>query len=467
MSSIWYPSIVDEIQFPVILFIDGHSSHINLAVSEFCREKNIILYCFPAHSSHILQPLDVTVFGPLKKLWNSAINDFKAKFKTSVTKHCFLQVFDPAWKKCTEKRHSIAGFRATGLVPFNPNNVDYRKLLHSNIKSAATSTLSINQRLGITMTFQAIKGILTSDQVTRFEKRMEEDYNIVDETDGNKLWRIYKTVSLMQKGNASEEVAPFERNGSDNDSQSDSYQVEELQVNEEESNNRQRESTPPADISLNAPQHVPEDITNRMSEEPSTSSSLERKQSYGTFQFSPFKQYLQITDPSVVPSRKTPKRLSKTPCAVSGKDYIANLRQIHSRKEQEIKNKEERKKIREEKRKLKEASNANKQKKQRTQLEETNDDEETSNDEDTIMDLDNSSDEEEIFGENCCGACEGNEEWEDGQKWIGCNTCVRWFHKSCLSKEIELMTAYELESYEFVCNSCHQKSNKKNPLKQK
>ena len=68
IANLFYPSIQDKVSFPVILFVDGHISHMSLPVAEFCRDHGIILYCFPLHASHIIQPLDVTVFGPVKKL---------------------------------------------------------------------------------------------------------------------------------------------------------------------------------------------------------------------------------------------------------------------------------------------------------------------------------------------------------------------------------------------------------------
>ena len=189
----------------MILFIDGHSAHINLAVAEFCRDNQIIIYCFPPHASHILQPLDVAVFGPLKKFWNSAVEEFTSKYRTPITKKNFLQVFDPAWQKCKSKKHGVSGFRATGLVPFNVENVDYRKVLQkagNPIVEAGDPSdfMNFDQKLGVSMAFRAFQDVLSIEQQVCFERRMEEGYNVVDETDGNKLWRVFKILKKMQAG---------------------------------------------------------------------------------------------------------------------------------------------------------------------------------------------------------------------------------------------------------------------------
>jgi len=50
-----------------LLICDGHDSHITGAFVGHCMDNNIILMILPPHSSHMTQPLDVGVFGPLKK----------------------------------------------------------------------------------------------------------------------------------------------------------------------------------------------------------------------------------------------------------------------------------------------------------------------------------------------------------------------------------------------------------------
>ena len=54
---------------PLLLLFDGLKSHVTLELLESTEKNNIILYCLPPHSLHLLQPLDVSVFGPLKPGW--------------------------------------------------------------------------------------------------------------------------------------------------------------------------------------------------------------------------------------------------------------------------------------------------------------------------------------------------------------------------------------------------------------
>lgn len=58
-----------NIPLPVIVFVDGHSSHLTLSLSEFCSVNNIILVSLYPNATHILQPLDVGFFKPLKQNW--------------------------------------------------------------------------------------------------------------------------------------------------------------------------------------------------------------------------------------------------------------------------------------------------------------------------------------------------------------------------------------------------------------
>ena len=116
----------DEVPFPILILKDGLSAHINTAVTDFCCENSIIMYILLPHGSNILQPLDVGVFGTLKKMWDKCVQKYYLKYKMPLAKAQFFPVFDEAWKEHMKSLgNAISGFRATGLVLFNMKNIDF------------------------------------------------------------------------------------------------------------------------------------------------------------------------------------------------------------------------------------------------------------------------------------------------------------------------------------------------------
>ncbi|XP_053387223.1 uncharacterized protein LOC128551009 [Mercenaria mercenaria] len=60
----------------VLVLFDGHKSHCSLGLKEWAKSQKIILFVLPPHCSHILQPLDVSCFGPFEFAWNSACKKY-------------------------------------------------------------------------------------------------------------------------------------------------------------------------------------------------------------------------------------------------------------------------------------------------------------------------------------------------------------------------------------------------------
>jgi hypothetical protein len=50
-----------------LFIVDGYNSHVILEVLHKAMQVGLDLLTLPSHTSHRLQPLDVTVFGPFKK----------------------------------------------------------------------------------------------------------------------------------------------------------------------------------------------------------------------------------------------------------------------------------------------------------------------------------------------------------------------------------------------------------------
>ena len=54
---------------PLLLLVDGHSSHFEPSVIQRAASEGVILFCLPPHTTHLTQPLDKGCFGPLKRHW--------------------------------------------------------------------------------------------------------------------------------------------------------------------------------------------------------------------------------------------------------------------------------------------------------------------------------------------------------------------------------------------------------------
>ena len=54
---------------PVLLLVDGHKAHVTAELIETATANKVLVFCLPAHSSHLLQPLDLSLFEPLKRGW--------------------------------------------------------------------------------------------------------------------------------------------------------------------------------------------------------------------------------------------------------------------------------------------------------------------------------------------------------------------------------------------------------------
>jgi len=103
---------------PLLLVFDGLKAHISLHLIEFAEKNGILLYCLPPHSSHLLQPLDVSVFGPLKVGWKRVASTFTHVSGRPVNFHNFARLFKIAWHTSITSSVIAGGFKRSGIYPF-------------------------------------------------------------------------------------------------------------------------------------------------------------------------------------------------------------------------------------------------------------------------------------------------------------------------------------------------------------
>jgi hypothetical protein len=129
----WLKDVFDRISKPKarngrdyrLLITDGHSSHVNMAFLEWCEEHRIIVAVFPPHSTHRLQPLDVSLFSPLSTFYSQELIKHMATTQglSRLSKRDFWTLFWPAYQAAFTAKNIGSGWKCTGLLPFDPEVV--------------------------------------------------------------------------------------------------------------------------------------------------------------------------------------------------------------------------------------------------------------------------------------------------------------------------------------------------------
>ena len=87
---------------------------------EYAHDNGVVMLSLPPHTSHKLQPLDRSVFKPLKSAFNAACSTWLRNHpgrRISVDK--LGELFNAAYLKAATIENAVSGFRCTGIVPFN------------------------------------------------------------------------------------------------------------------------------------------------------------------------------------------------------------------------------------------------------------------------------------------------------------------------------------------------------------
>jgi hypothetical protein len=117
---------------PRVLIGDGFGTHETLEILQYCFDNNIILCRIPSHTSHKLQPCDVSVFTSLKTAYREQVERLERGCVGTIGKEHFTYLYSPARTKAFTSRNIRAGWSKAGLYPFNPDKVlsDVPKPLH-------------------------------------------------------------------------------------------------------------------------------------------------------------------------------------------------------------------------------------------------------------------------------------------------------------------------------------------------
>lgn len=148
----WFERIflpfIQKLSGEKIVICDNLASHFSPKVIDLCLQNNIIFTTIPPNSTHIMQPLDVAFFKPLKVYWRNILETWRkeTRQKGCIPKEIFPSLLSRLYEKIRDKGKENAkqGFRKTGLHPLNPNEV-LRMLPDINAEDVENDRNILNQ----------------------------------------------------------------------------------------------------------------------------------------------------------------------------------------------------------------------------------------------------------------------------------------------------------------------------------
>ena len=106
----------------------------SLQVIEVARCNDMHLLCLPAHTTHLLQLLDVGGFRSLKSNFSKACKEYLAANPGQViTTNHLAQLLAQAWPHAVTPVNIMSGIKKCGIYPLNPGEISDWQLAPSKV----------------------------------------------------------------------------------------------------------------------------------------------------------------------------------------------------------------------------------------------------------------------------------------------------------------------------------------------
>ena len=157
-----------------LLILDGHGSHLTMDFIDYCDQNKILLAIYPPHSTHTLQPLDVSLFKPLSTAYSNEVSAFMERSQglTSMSKRDFFPLFYRAWQASFKETTILKAFEATGLSPFNPEVILQRFTAPASSSDSESSALSASDWRKIKRVFDQVVADRSDKRVKRLSQAL-------------------------------------------------------------------------------------------------------------------------------------------------------------------------------------------------------------------------------------------------------------------------------------------------------
>ncbi|KAH9632239.1 hypothetical protein HF086_002874 [Spodoptera exigua] len=443
----------NNIPFPVILFVDGHKTHITLEVSELCRILQIHLIALYPNATRILQPADVAAFRPIKAGWKKMLREWyiACNYQENLNKESFAPLLKKVVDSCAKKETLINGFRVTGLYPFEADNVDYSKCLSIKKPENDEPTAIMNTTdAEYVLTYSDFCEIVGESIIHKCHTITSLPQVDIDDNFAAiyKLWQKFKAVleKIMFRQDWNQSL-----HTDDDNLFAESCAVIDLKEPSEESRMILNECT--GELTINNENNENETQNIQVKENEGDSHKkiyplpINPNKTISVVSNIPFSEYLKQKLPDF-PQRQGKRQIERTTFALTSNQYVDKIREKPLKKQEEDAAKEKRKRSREEKKSQKENDVPNKKPKNKTKKTATN----------KII---NSQDESKKLLENkknrcvtCCDYCLN----PITRRVILCSLCNKQFHENCIPLPHRIHIP-EDECDSFLCHNCYKESN--------
>lgn len=124
--------------FPRVIIGDNLASDLSADVTEVCGKNKICMLFSPPNSTHLLQPIDLALYGDMKASWWKVLTKWKqadGKFFTTLPKTLSKDNFSLLESMENEADYAISGFRITAIHP-----IKQHKVLNELTKASVTTS---------------------------------------------------------------------------------------------------------------------------------------------------------------------------------------------------------------------------------------------------------------------------------------------------------------------------------------
>lgn len=196
---------------PLLLLLDGHSSHFNPQFIRTAAKNGVIVFALPPNTTHVAQPLDSICFRALKQAWDEQCDHYMStNIGKVVTVYQFSELFAAAWKMAMTPQNVISSFQHTGVYPVNRAAIEILGKKQSPQKLLPMASLAKNNGISYLPLYSPLASKqctqkpvhldFTNDEFRKFKIRYEENYDVPGDTRYDEWVRAHHS----SEGNLSE-----------------------------------------------------------------------------------------------------------------------------------------------------------------------------------------------------------------------------------------------------------------------